>query len=382
MYSLGGHGRMIADSVRTHAYAAALRTCVRPGSVVLDIGTGTGIFALLACQAGARQVYAIEPDGIIHLARETATENGYADRIEFIQGVSSQITLPEPVDVIVSDLRGVLPLFQQHLPSIIDARQRFLAPGGTLIPRRDDIWAALVDAPDIYNGHVGAWNGNGFGFRLESSQRLATNFAQKAHFTTGQVLAEPQKWATLDYSTLVTTGCCGQLAWTMSRPGTGHGLSVWFDSVLADGVHLSNAPGAPELIYGSAFFPWSRPIELAVGDIVSVTLHANLVGSDYIWRWNTDVMSGAEPGVRKAEFRQSTFYGSPKTPSALRRCAANHRPAVSEDGEIDRLILTLMDGNTSLKDIAGHVIGRFPARFADQSAALTRIGELSQKYSL
>ena len=107
-----------------------------------------------------------------------------------------------------------------------------------------------------------------------------------------------------------------------------------------------------------------------------------MVGSDYVWRWKTRIGSGAEPGVHKAEFTQSTFHGSPKSPSTLRKCAATHRPAVSEEGEIDRLILTLMDGNTSLNEIAGHVVDRFPSRFAGQSAALTRIGELSQKYSL
>src|SRR5687768_12813489 len=110
MYSISSYGKMIADSIRTQAYASAIGRAIKPDSVVLDIGTGIGIFAMLACQFGARRVYAIEPDDAIQVARETAAANGFADRIEFIQGLSTRIALPERVDVIVSDLRGVLPL--------------------------------------------------------------------------------------------------------------------------------------------------------------------------------------------------------------------------------------------------------------------------------
>src|SRR2546422_1901485 len=180
MYDIATFGRMIADQGRMGAYSRALQRSVRPDSTVLDIGAGTGILSLLACQYGARKVYAIEPTSAIAIAEEAGRANGFADRMECIQALSTDICLPQKADVIVSDLRGVLPLFQQHLPSIIDARQRLLAPGGTLIPRRDSLWAAVVEAPDIYNSHVGLWDGNGFGLRLESTRRLATNLARKA----------------------------------------------------------------------------------------------------------------------------------------------------------------------------------------------------------
>src|SRR5882672_2715616 len=101
MYSVADYGALIADTVRMGAFVAALKRTVRPGSVVVDIGTGTGICALIACALGARRVYAIEPNDAIEVAREIAAANGYTDRIEFHQAVSTDVTLPERGDVIV-----------------------------------------------------------------------------------------------------------------------------------------------------------------------------------------------------------------------------------------------------------------------------------------
>src|SRR5262245_17467881 len=112
MYSLTGYGNMIADRVRYEAYSHALQKAIRPGSVVLEIGTGPGIFAVQACRLGAARVYAVEPDPVIQVAREIAHANSCADKIEFIEGLSTRAELPVKADVIVSDLRGILPLFQ------------------------------------------------------------------------------------------------------------------------------------------------------------------------------------------------------------------------------------------------------------------------------
>lgn len=69
-YSIAAFGAMIADDVRMSAYALALERTIRPGCTVLDIGTGTGVMALLACRFGAGKVVAIEPDDVIEVARQ------------------------------------------------------------------------------------------------------------------------------------------------------------------------------------------------------------------------------------------------------------------------------------------------------------------------
>ena len=201
-YSIQGYGNMIRDTVRMGAYADALRAVVSRDSVVLDMGTGSGILALLACRFGARKVYAVEPADIIQLARQAAAANGFAGRIEFIQGISTQVYLGEKVDVVVSDVRGILPPFQKSLASIVDARDRLMAPGGRLIPQIDTLWAALVDAPDDYSEIIGAWENNEYGFDFQAIRNIAVNDWRKLGPAGNTLVTEPRCWAKLDYRTL------------------------------------------------------------------------------------------------------------------------------------------------------------------------------------
>lgn len=380
MYSLAGYGHMIEDRVRFDAYARALRKAVRPGSVVIEIGTGPGIFAVLACQLGARRVYAIEPNPVIQVAREIAAANGCADRIEFIEDLSTRITLPVQADVIVSDLRGVLPLFQTHLPSVADARRRFLAPGGTLIPKRDAVWVTLAESPEPYAGVVDCWEKNVLGLNLSPARRLAVNDFQKVRLTPQQLLSQPQLWATIDYETLDSPDVRGTLNFSVQRPGTGHGIVAWFDTCLADGIGFSNAPGAPEAVYGSMFLPWTEPESLTEGQKVSVDLAASLVENDYVWRWTTQIDSagGSRSGRR---FEQSQLAGAVISLAKLRRSASDHVPQLSEDGHVNRRVLELMDGKNSLEEIARQLTEEFPQRFTRSQQALSYAAKHSQEHS-
>jgi protein arginine N-methyltransferase 1 len=379
MYTISDYGKMIADRIRTDAYARALREAINPDSVVLDIGTGIGIFAMLACQFGARRVYAIEPDDAIQVAREIAAANGFADRIEFIQDVSTRVTLPERVDVIVSDLRGVLPFLRHNITSIADARNRFLAPGGLLIPQQDTLWAAVAEAPDLYQRYAAIWTDNSYGLDLSAAERIVSNTWQKGRGDVNQLLTTPRQWATLNYNLIENPDISAEIIMPATRAGTAHGLSLWFDARLAEGVSYSTAPDRPVLIYGNAFLPLSAPVTLALGDSISVTLSADLVGDDYIWRWNTRVLSQGDKV--KADFKQSNFFGAPLSPLQLRKRESGYVPVLDKEGQIDRLVLSLMTGEHTLGEIARRVANEYPDRFKSWEDALTRVGELSLKYS-
>jgi len=294
----------MADALRMDAYIRAMRQTIKPGSVVVDLGSGPGVFALMACQLGARRVFAIEPNDVIQIGRDAAREHGFDDRIEFIQQLSTEITLPERADVVVSDLRGILPWYGHHLPSIVDARSRFLAPRGVLIPARDRLWIAVVEVPEKYDEIVKPWNDS----NLLSGRNLVLNSWGKIRVKPENLLSESVCWQEIDYHNVTESNFRENMSLTAAREGTAHGFVVWFDADLCEGIGFSNAPGAEELIYGQGFFPFANPINVASGDRVDVRLEARLIGDHYVWRWND----------------QSTLLGVPFSTSELRKRAKTH----------------------------------------------------------
>jgi type I protein arginine methyltransferase len=381
IYSLGDYGDMLADRVRMEAYAQALRGAVRPGSIVVDIGTGPGIMAVLACQLGASRVFAIEPGSIIQVAREIAAANHCADKIEFFEDISTKVTLPIRADVIVSDLRGVLPLAEQHIPSIADARKRFLAPGGVLIARKDMIWAAVVEAPGCYGKLVGPWESNTLGQDLSVARRIIVNYSPKSRFTPDQLLVRAQLWTTLDYAVVENPDVRGELRWTVQRDGTGHGIAVWFETELADGVRFSNAPGEPKAIYGSVFFPWREPVQLVAGQSLCVELEAKLLENDYFWRWMTRIESAEKAGETVVRFEQSQLQGAVLSLAKLHKSASDFVPQLSTEGLVRRRTLELMDGQNSLEGISRQLVAEFPQRFSHWHKALSYAAAISEGHS-
>ena len=207
---------------------------------------------------------------------------------------------------------------------------------------------------------------------------MAVNTWARARLPADGFLAEARTWAVLDYRTVAEPDVRASLAWTVARAGTVHGLSLWFEAELAEGIGYSTAPGGPETVYGTPLLPFAEPVEVAAGDRIAVELQARLVGDDYAWIWDTRI---ERPGQSSVEFRQSTLLGQPISPARLRRRAHGFRPALGEAGRIDRMILGRMEGGASLEEIAREVQAAFPARFARWEDALTRVGRLSDEYA-
>lgn len=378
MYSLRDYGDMIRDEARVASYVEALRRTVKPGSVVLDIGTGTGILSILACRFGARRVFAVEPGDVIELARHIAAANALEGQLEFIQGFSTAIELPERADVIVAEIHGVLPLFEKSMATLLDARTRLLAPGGTLIPARETIWASLVEAPARHARILAPWTQGPDGIDLRAGRIHATSQLYREVFDAAELIAPPVRWAVLDYLALKHTDVASRVSLRAMRDGSAHGIVMWFDSQLADGVEMSNAPGRPPLIFGNAFFPWPEPVPVREGDTIDIGLSAKLLGDRYFWQWKSRVLSG---GGERAAFSQSQFDSVPLVPEKLRRQAATHVPRLNEEGEIERFVLDRMAGARPLGDIARELADRFPARFARWQDALNHVGDLALRCS-
>jgi protein arginine N-methyltransferase 1 len=314
-YSLRGYGRMIEDEVRMRAYRDALAASIAPGATVLDLGAGTGILSLLACQLGAGKVYAVEPSDALAVARQLAEDNGCADRIEFLQMASFDVRLPAPVDVLVSDLRGVLPLHGAHIPAIVDARRRLLAPGGVQIPARDRIRAQVVADAPLHDEGLKIWRQGAFGIDLRGALRWAVHQMHKADLSASVLLGEPKTLCELDYATVESPDVDGTAGWTVAADQVVHGLGAWFDTELVQGIGYSNAPDRPRAIYGQMFFPFQEPIMLARNDVITVRLAAKLADDTYVWHWHTTVRDAA--GAVRRQFSQSSFQATPVNPARL-----------------------------------------------------------------
>ena len=385
MYSIGDYGDMIADKVRMDPYVYAMKAAIGPDSVVLDIGTGTGMHALLAAKFGARKVYAVEPNEAIHLARELAQVNGFGDRIAFIQDLSTHVSLPEKADVIVSDLRGVLPLYGGHIPAILDARQRHLAPGGILIPKRDTVWMSLVESAKVYKELIGPWD-HPYGLDMEAAKGIVLNsWVEENTDTFGKrnLLMEPQLWTVLDYMSIENPDIgSSNLTQKATRDGSAHGLLLWFDAEIADGIYIHNDPGAAKVaeVYGCAFFPLLEPVSIAKGDTITLSVQADLVEDEYNWRWRTHIQSGDKSRTIKADYQQSTDLDSSLERAVLHESVLNFKPSRGEAGEIDHFILGQMDGGNTIDQIARQAQNNFPARFKTQVEAQIYVNGLSQEF--
>lgn len=126
--------RILDDLDRRTAYLEAVRGVVRPGDIVLDLGTGSGILAVAAVRAGARHVYAIEPSNMAACARRVFERNGVAGEITLLEGWSQNLDLPERADVLTCDLVGSEPLEMRIVEVTKDALARLLKPGARMVP--------------------------------------------------------------------------------------------------------------------------------------------------------------------------------------------------------------------------------------------------------
>jgi protein arginine N-methyltransferase 1 len=352
MYSVSDYGSMAADPVRIDAYARAIEALVRPGSVVLDLGAGTGIMTLLAVRAGASRVHAVEPNPAAWLLPELAAANGMADKVVLhAESVLEIAEVPERVDVCISDLRGATPLLGDHIAAIADVRNRWLKPGGVLLPRVDRLWVAVVEAEAFAARLERSWRSfEALGFDAGAAKHsiLNSDYSDKlATVQASEMLTDGAHWSTLDYRTMSATSVEGEVELVGRRRGTARGLSVWFETELTSDIGFDAAPGQT-LAYARLYLPLLEPVVFAPGHRARVTLRAGVRGDR--WAWDTRVTDA--DGTLVSSLKQSTFLGAPTSPEILLRSSAAHRPTLAPRGTRARDALVAMDGTRTIEEIA------------------------------
>lgn len=380
------HRQYLADDARVAAFRAALGEVVRPGDVVLDLGSGTGILGLLACRAGAKRVYSIEQGGMIELARAVSRANGLQDRMVFVKGHSTQVDLPEKVDVAVCDQVGRFGFEAGVLGFFSDVRQRFLKPGGRLIPGRIDLYLTPVECPELW-GQVEFWNDSPGGFDFRPARTWAANTGYPIKLASGQFLGEPGRLCSIDLAHAAPASLGGELRSQALRAGTLHGIGGWFSAQLSPNVLMSNSPLAPQPIARrNVFFPVDHPVSLEAGDCVRIRMH--IIPNDLVVTWKVEIRrqepegNAAASNGLKARFTHSTLRGMLICKEDLERTQPHFIPRLSPRGEARRSILELCDGLRTLAEIEQQVFRRHPDLFPSPAEAAAFVAEVITRYSL
>src|SRR5262249_3136372 len=145
----GYHTPVINDARRWAAWQRALERAIRPGARVLEIGTGTGLLALMAARGGAGKVTACERDPVMAaIAREIVALNGYSDCINVVakssRALAVGVDLDQPAELLFCDIFANDMLGGVSLRVFAEAR-RLLVPGARVIPAVGSIRIALAD---------------------------------------------------------------------------------------------------------------------------------------------------------------------------------------------------------------------------------------------
>jgi protein arginine N-methyltransferase 1 len=341
--TLEEHYGYLSDRVKLERYREAIKLVTNSEAVLLDLGCGTGLLGLLALQAGARKALFVEEGPVIEVARRTVTEAGFADRAEFFQANSYELSLPERVDVIVCDHIGYFGLDYGILALLADAKRRFLKADGIIVPSGLDLTIAPVES-ETCRKLVGQWRDGSvpaeFGWLADS----AANTKHAVQLNQTDMLGESSLLATL----LLGSEAAPYLTWNAEfrceRDSTLDGIAGWFDCLLSDGIRITNSPLASEsLNRPQAFLPIEAPIRVREGELIRVTVIARHL--DNVLSWVVELPDSGE------HFAQSTFGGLLLDSEALMRADPNRDARLNERGRARKLVLSYCDGNRSVAEV-------------------------------
>lgn len=272
------HFAIVHDEARNEAYDRALRRAVFPGCTVLEIGTGTGLLAMMAARAGAGRVITCEEDpAIARAAREVVARNGWSHRVQVVATHSTALELQDlgaPADILVSEIISNDVVSGGVLPTVDDAVRRLLRPGGSVIPRGGRVRVALAEHRGMERRRMGTIAG----FDLRDFDRLA---APRREIAAGSPLlvlrSEVRDLFTFDFTSDVPHSLDRAQVALTSLGGRIDGVGQWLALDLDEAVSYENHPGpGARSCWALGFTPWTAPIVSRAGE--TVTVHGALEG--------------------------------------------------------------------------------------------------------
>jgi len=353
--TLDEHYGYLSDRVKLEQYQAAISRLVRPEHVVLDLGCGSGLLGLLALRAGAAKVLFVEEAAIIEVARQTVADAGFADRAEFFKTNSFELTLPEPVDVVICDHVGYFGFDYGILDLLADAKQRFLKPNGIVVPGQIELKLAPVEST-VCRKLVGQWRDGSVPDEYSWLGAAAANTKHATQFKREDLLAEAVTLATLELGVKAPTFLSWSIEFNCARDGMLDGVAGWFDCRLIDDIHMTNSPVAEKhLDRPQAFFPLDVPVKVTAGERVRVTVMAR--HQDHVIAWVIEMLDTGE------RFSHTTFNGLLLDSEALTRAQPDRVAKLNDRGRARQVVLSYCDGRRTVAEIQEIVRREHPGLF-------------------
>ncbi len=271
------HVPMMNDEERNKAYYDGLESVVAPEKVVFEIGTGSGLLAMMAARLGAKTIYTCEAVGLVaDTARKIVARNNYQDRITILakssQAVRLGTDLPARADMLVHEIFSSELLGEHVLPAIEDAKHRLLRPGGEVLPSAASIMIALVGGDDLGKSlHVA----EAFGFDLRDFNAIHPRKQPLYREDLAPVLLSDGIEAfRFDFRKESTfPGERKQIEITARKEGLCYGVIQWLRIEMSRDVRYENHPSRrrPSSNWQHTIYGFEEPIRLAASSIVSVT---------------------------------------------------------------------------------------------------------------
>lgn len=268
------HFAMLNDDDRNQAYRKAVHAAIRPGDVVLDIGTGAGLLSLFAAEAGAELVVTCDVEPLVAaVARQVVADNGLSTRIKVVAASSTElrvgVDLPRRADVLVTEIFDCGLLGEGALTAFEHARRELLREDAALVPGAARLWGQLVESEELYArnevSEVCGYDLSAFS-ELRSMEYFSTYLQTYPH----RVLGEPFPILDVDFRTAAGPAH-RQLSVPIEAGGTCHAVVMWFELDLGPGITLSNGPQDRGTHWRQAVQTFHRPFSCELGDAVAFT---------------------------------------------------------------------------------------------------------------
>ena len=277
------HVPMMNEQNRNQAYFDALQAVITPNSTVFEIGTGSGLLAMMAAKLGAKQVTTCETVPLIaETAQQIIADNKYEKTIKVIAKKSTEITVGADIDaqadILVSEIFSSELLGEHVLPSLEDAKRRLLKPQGKVIPAAGSIMIGLFTGDDIHRNLVVE---DAFDFNLQGFNKIISRKRMIARNDLNvELLSNSIEAFNFDFEGENSFPAQSKsLHITATKTGRCYGLVQWmrFDMTGDKKVMFENHPSQTSMVsnWQQCAYLFDAPIELEAGQVVVVNAAHN-----------------------------------------------------------------------------------------------------------